>query len=433
MKTKFKDTEIGLIPEDWDVYSLSELYEFGSGLSKSKNDFGFGYPFLSYKDIFDNFFVPEHLGSLANTTKKERMNCSVKRGDVFLTRTSETADEIGVSCVALRDYPNATFNGFTKRLRPKNKGKIYPEFEGYYFRDKRFRNHVISMCTLTTRASLNNEILGKLKITLPPFKIQVQIASILKPLDDKIGILQRQNKTLEAIGQALFKHWFVDFEFPDEEGKPYKSSGGEMVFNEELGKEIPKGWDAGEFSELVDYKKDSLKAGESLKDRKYVPIDTLPMKKMGLESYNDYTEAQSSLIAFEKDDILFGAMRPYFHRVNISPFSGVTRTTCFVLRPKKPKYLSYSILLLFQDSSIDYANAHSTGSTIPYAVWNNSLEVMPVLKPKDGIIKKFDDLFYPTLSKIRDSILEMQTLSQIRDSLLPKLMSGKIRVPVEVE
>jgi len=193
MKAKFKDTEIGMIPEEWDVYSLSELYEFGSGLSKSKNDFGFGYPFLSYKNIFDNFFVPEHLGSLANTTKKERMNCSVKRGDVFLTRTSETADEIGVSCVALRDHPNATFNGFTKRLRPKNKEEIYPEFEGYYFRDKRFRNHVISMCTLTTRASLNNEILGKLKITLPPFKIQVQIASILKPLDDKIELLQKQN------------------------------------------------------------------------------------------------------------------------------------------------------------------------------------------------------------------------------------------------
>jgi type I restriction enzyme S subunit len=89
---------------------------------------------------------------------------------------------------------------------------------------------------------LNQAILNSIKTPIIEKNEQVEIAKILSDLDSKIELLQKQNKTLEAIGQVLFKHWFVDFKFPNEEGKPYKSSGGEMVFNEELGKEIPKGW-----------------------------------------------------------------------------------------------------------------------------------------------------------------------------------------------
>ena len=98
-------------------YKIEELYDSSSGLSKSRSEFGFGHPFLTFKDVFDNYFVPDKLVSLANTTDKERVSCSIKIGDIFITRTSETQDELGMSAVALKDYPEATFNGFTKRLR----------------------------------------------------------------------------------------------------------------------------------------------------------------------------------------------------------------------------------------------------------------------------------------------------------------------------
>ena len=89
-----------------------ELYASSSGLSKSADQFGYGFPFLSYSDIFHNYYIQSELTTLVNSTDKDRKTCSIKRGDVFLTRTSETTDELGMSCVALKDIPNATFNGF---------------------------------------------------------------------------------------------------------------------------------------------------------------------------------------------------------------------------------------------------------------------------------------------------------------------------------
>src|SRR5207237_2920918 len=95
---------------EWRNFSLDALFEFSSGLSKPRSAFGSGYPFLSFKDIFYNSAVPAHLNELVNSTEQERFQCSVRRGDVFLTRTSETMDELGMSCVSLRDVQNATFN-----------------------------------------------------------------------------------------------------------------------------------------------------------------------------------------------------------------------------------------------------------------------------------------------------------------------------------
>nr|QNO49287.1 hypothetical protein ANJBEOKM_00027 [Methanosarcinales archaeon ANME-2c ERB4] len=126
------------------------------------------------------------------------------------TRTSETQEELGMSSVALKDYPDATFNGFTKRLRPKNNIEILPEYAGFYFRSPRFRATVTSMASITTRASLNNGMLSELTVVIPLLPEQRAIASVLSSLDDKIDLLHRQNKTLEAMAETLFRQWFVE-------------------------------------------------------------------------------------------------------------------------------------------------------------------------------------------------------------------------------
>jgi len=197
---------------EWEEFSLADLYEVSSGLSKPAKDFGSGYPFLSFKDVFNNFFVPNELKQLVQSSKKEQSKCSIKRGDVFLTRTSETMHELGMSSVSLKDYEKATFNGFTKRLRPKTNKKIIPEFIGYYLRSPMFRQEMLAFSTMSTRASLNNEMISRLKITLPPEKTQSEIAHILKSLDDKIELNKKINQTLEQMAQAMFKSWFVDFD-----------------------------------------------------------------------------------------------------------------------------------------------------------------------------------------------------------------------------
>ena len=109
------------------LVKLSELYEVHNGLSKGGKFFGSGYPFLSFSTVFNNYFLPEELPDLVQSTEAEQVSYSILRGDVFVTRTSETSDELGMSCVALKDYPRATFNGFTKRMRPIS-DRVLPEY-----------------------------------------------------------------------------------------------------------------------------------------------------------------------------------------------------------------------------------------------------------------------------------------------------------------
>lgn len=138
----------------WKKVKLADYFQISSGLSKSADQFGTGYPFLSFKDVFWNYFLPEELTQLVNTDKKEQEKYSVRKGDVFLTRTSEKVEELGMSSVALKDYPKATFNGFTKRLRPIS-NDIDPAFIGFYLRSVQFRAEITAYSSLTTRASLN--------------------------------------------------------------------------------------------------------------------------------------------------------------------------------------------------------------------------------------------------------------------------------------
>ena len=164
---------------DWTEYSILDVYNVTNGLNKNRSEFGFGHPFLTFKEVFYNYFVPDELVSLANTTSKEREKCSVRAGDVFITRTSETFEELGISCVALKDYPSATFNGFCKRLRPKGAVDVDPKYSAFFFKGPDFRRQVLSLTNMSTRASLNNDMLKRLTIKLPPLRVQRYVAKVL--------------------------------------------------------------------------------------------------------------------------------------------------------------------------------------------------------------------------------------------------------------
>lgn len=258
---------------------------------------------------------------------------------------------------------------------------------------------------------------------------QKAIAHILSTLDEKIEVNNQINKTLENIAQTIFKQWFVDFEFPNGAKEPYKSSGGEMV-ESELGM-IPKGWEVTYLRKIIDIVKQGTKPGEYLKSRKYNPIDTLPMKTIAMNDYKSYEEAKSSLILFEKYDILVGAMRVYFHRVNLAPYKGITRTTTFVLRSKRKEDMPYNLFLINMNETIEYAEKTSKGSTMPYAVWENGMGNFVIAHPSKALRDRFFEIIQPLLDSIINRSNENKALMALRDSLLPKLMSGEIRVPIE--
>lgn len=420
---------------EWEAVPLGNLYDFDSGLSKPRSAFGSGYPFLSFRDVFYNVFVPPSLAELVNSTEHERQTRSIRRGDVFLTRTSETKDELGMSCVALTDVPEATFNGFTKRLRPKSSDVIVPEYAGYYFRSPAFRTAVTAMSSLSTRASLNNEMLTRLTIVFPRPAEQAAIGHVLKSFDDKIALNRETNDTLEAIAGALFTSWFVDFDPVRSKVKgrdPHVPEYLAELFpdsfdHSELG-DAPQGWALGTLGDVLEQRVDRCDPSADTTAQPYVPVDCISPRSLFLAASRPGAEAQSSLTRFKRGDLLFGAMRPYFHKVCIAPFDGTTRTTVFVLSPREREDFAFATLLLHHPNTIDYATRHSTGTTIPYAVWSNSLQDMPIVLPPPAVRKAFDLIVRPILERIPEPYFESMTLATLRDTLLPKLISGELRV-----
>lgn len=355
-----------------------------------------------------------------------------RNGDTLLARITPCLENGKTAQVNILDENEVAFGSTEFIVMRGIPEKSHKDFIYYLSISDKFRNIAIKSMTGTSgRQRAQKDVLEGTKILIPPINEQKAIANILSTLDDKIDNNNKINEKLEEMAQALFKHWFIDFDFPNENGEPYKSSGGEMV-ESELGM-IPKGWEIGKLENIIDNVKQSTKPGEHLKDRKYLPIDVLPMKSITVTDYKSYKEAKSSLILFEKYDILLGAMRVYFHRVNIAPFQGVTRTTTFVLRPKNNKDLLYSLFLLYQDDTISYADKSSKGSTIPYAVWDGGLCRMPIVLPPENLRKIFNEMFFPFIQKMIIHSEENEKLKKIRDTLLPLLMSGKIRVSMEEE
>jgi len=294
--------------------------------------------------------------------------------------------------------------------------KINPKFMKYYVLSEEYKGWVNSMCTGSTRPNINAKMYGNMELILPPREQQDFLVNILDKIDKKIEINKRINKNLEQLINTIFYNWFISFD-------KFKN----LKFkNSELG-DIPEEWNCGILRDILTLIKNPIKAAET-NGLPYLPIDIIPMNSLGISELKSDEEANSSLITFDKNDILIGAMRVYFHRVVISPCFGVTRSTCFVLKPKKKEYLSYLLLLCNLDQTIQYAQNTSKGTTMPYAVWDNGLGDMDIIIPPDNVLKEFHVLVFPIIEKIRDSYNEINKLQKLRDTLLPKLMSGEIDV-----
>lgn len=309
------------------------------------------------------------------------------------------------------------------------KNEVDKRFIFYTLQSTQFLSYLGSHSSGTTIKNLGLKEIRNFSFSLPNYSTQKAIANILSSLDDKIELNNKINKNLEELAQTLYKQWFVDFDFPNVDGEPYKSSGGEMV-ESELGL-IPKGWRISKLDELLNLVKESTKPGEHLQDRIYVPIDTLQSKHLVLSDHKPYTDANSSLILFDRFDILMGAMRVYFHKVNLSFNQGVTRTTTFVLRSKSIYEVPFNLLTINQDVAIDYANGTSKGSTMPYAVWENALNRYEIVNPNIEVKKKFFNHIMPILQILNNNNIQNYKLQKTRDELLPKLMNGEIEVPIE--
>lgn len=277
-----------------------------------------------------------------------------------------------------------------------------------YYLLKYNKGKIESMGSGTTFKEVSGNTMRDISVKVPKdISVQKRVSSLLGMIDDKIEENERINNNLEQQMQALYKSWFIGF-------KPF-------------GNTMPCNWKTGKLKEVLKLKRQSLKAGDNT-ELPYLPIDVIPMRTFALTGFKPNSEAQSSLITFDKDDIIIGAMRVYFHRVVLAPCDGITRTTCFTLAPYNNEYLSFALLCCDQESSIDYAQSTSKGSTMPYAIWEGGLGDMEIIIPTPEIAKKFNEIVLPMLRQIQNSYFENNRLREIRDALLPRLMSGELDV-----
>ncbi|MBQ6924263.1 MAG: restriction endonuclease subunit S [Kiritimatiellae bacterium] len=198
------------IPVGWKLKRLRYIGRCQNGISKDGQYFGYGFPFVTYGDVYNNMALPVVASGLVESTEEERIRYSVKRGDVFFTRTSETADEVGFSSVCLKTIPDATFAGFVIRVRPVTED-LLPEFAQYYFRNPFVSQYFAKEMMVVTRASLSQDILKSLPVLIPPRDEQAQIAQYLGErrsyFDSLSANLRKQIETLEQYRKSLIHEY----------------------------------------------------------------------------------------------------------------------------------------------------------------------------------------------------------------------------------
>ncbi len=274
-----------------------------------------------------------------------------------------------------------------------------------------------SISTGAATKFLTLTILRDINVELPPLPIQRKIGAILSAYDDMIENNIQRIKILEEMSRAIYHEWFVKFRSPGHKKV--------RMVDSPLGK-IPEGWGVRKLSELSQLTK------EKFREDKHSNLPLLDMARMlqhtllvGEMGYPE--ELSTSRILFNEDDILFGSIRPYLHKVALAPCQGVTNVSVLVIRPIAEVYKSLLSVLLSSVDTVRWADQHSTGTKMPVIKWD-ILQSMPVLLPDESILSRFHDIVYPMFQTIKMTCSRNQNLRRTRAMLLPRLISSELDV-----
>ena len=416
-------------------HSFSQLYSMSSGISSTKEQAGHGSPFVSFSTVFNNYFLPDILPDLMDTSKQEQNIYSIKEGDILITRTSETIDELAMSCVAAKDYPSATYSGFTKRLRPKTEGITYHKYLAFYLREKLFRKAVTNNAFMTLRASFNEDIFSFLSLYLPEYKEQVKIGDMLYLMEQKIQLNKSICFELESMAKTLYDYWFVQFDFPDENGRPYRASGGEMVWNPQLKREIPKGWEAGTIGQIGSV----ISGGTPTTTREdyycnhgiawITPNDLSKNEDKMFISHGERDITQSGLdnssaVLMPKHSVLLSTRAPIGYLAISS--NEICTNQGFKSIVPNAGYHEYFIYYLIK-RNVPAIAQQGVGTTFK-EVSKDTLSNFAVPLPPKSLVNNFAEKVTPLCEKRCILEEENHELKRVRDWLLPMLMNGQARV-----
>mgnify|MGYP000885577448 CR=1 FL=1 len=430
--TKFKQTSLGPIPEEWEVLDLGGCLEavidyrgktprkLGGNWSNS------GYRAFSARNIENGQVKNENsINFIDKQLYKKWMKIEIKRGDILLTSEGPLGQYYYWDSDEKIVLSQRLFG-----LRAK-KETIDSSYLYQYIKSPIFQSEIKNRETGTTVTGIRQTELLKTRVIVPPLPEQTRIASILSSFDSKIELNRQMNKTLEEIASTIFKRWFVDFEFPNEHGEPYKSSGGKMV-ESELGM-MPEGWRVGPVNDLIQVESGfpfsssifdengsyGLVTIKNVQDGVFVSecanrIDTIP------EKMPNYCKLAAGNILLSLTGnvgricIVTGDNFVLNQRVAVlNPIDKISRGFTYLLFRQKD----------FQNNLIGIARGTAQQNLSPIDTAR-----LEIIIPSGYILAQFGQIANPIFEALISNLNQINVLSHLRDSLLPRLMSGRIRV-----
>ena len=349
------------------------------------------------------------------------------KGDLIVAMTQQAEGLLGST--ALVPENNKYLHNQRIGLITCDEKRLNKLFAYYLFMTKSVREQLERSSSGTKVKHTSPEKIYDVEVEIPDVISQQKIANLLWAIDEKIANNNAINDNLEQQAKLIYDYWFTQFDFPDENGKPYCSSGGKMVWNEQLKRNIPENWKVAQLKDIFNVSGKPISRDDCQTDAYYTPIDVIPKRTITFAGGLSAAEANSSLQLYEENNILLGAMRVYFHRVCISAQSGITRTTTLVLKPKADEYLGYAYQVLNDDNAILYATQHSSGTQQPYIKWNDVLENYRFAMPSNPkLLYEYSKISEPLITKAKNCARETEQLRKLRDWLLPMLMNGQATI-----
>ncbi len=403
---------IDRLPYGWEIVQIGQVADFINGYSQfnSKSYVDNGIPIFRIGDLGGQV----DLSGVKRVSKDVVPNLNQKRlfrGDILIAKIGK---RVGASSVYNFDEP-AILSSQVAGVRAK---RIEQKFLACFIESPFFYDAIKPHFFGSTRDNISPNQIRLTSIPFPPLPTQRKIAAVLSPYDDLIENNTRRIKILEEMAGTIYRQWFVEFRFPGHEKVPMVES--------ELGL-IPQGWEVGKLGDLAESVRRNIKPSDMNQETPYFGLEHLPRKSIALSNWDSVDSINSTKLAFKKGEILFGKIRPYFHKVGVAPLDGICSSDTIVIRPKRNECFAITLSYVSSEHFIEYATTTSQGTKMPRADWK-VLVKYPVVIPPDQITQRFSGFLRDVIDKIQNLIFRNRNLRQTRDLLLPKLISGKIDV-----
>ena len=404
----------GLLSSNLKSYKLGDVAEIIISSVDKKTKVGEQKVRLcNFVDVYHNWAITQSMHEsfmIASAKEKDIERLSLKQGYVALTKDSETRDDIGISTY-IADNFDSVILGYHCALVKPNEDILLGKYLNAFLHSNYIKKYFELNATGSgMRYTLSAQTLYDIPILLPSLEEQEYIGNVFSTIDRKIALNRSINHNLEAMAKQLYDYWFLQFDFPDENGKPYKSSGGKMVWNEKLKMEIPEGWCVDAIGNILD-KYPTTKRYET---KEYLSIGEYPIVDQGDAYIVGFTNENDNLLS-RYPAVLFGDHSTKVKLLDFPFARGADGTQ--ILYSKTPLVSQYYL----------YLNIASLRIPNPgYSRHFKYLKELPIVIPSKSVIDTFTAKVKPLYIEKKENIFANIALTTLHDSLLPLLMNGQV-------